>query len=349
VADAINKEVERFSPGTGTGVPGVTAAVFLPKKWATPVALARGYSDFEAKITMRPEDEMLAGSIGKTFFAAAALRLAARGKLDLDRPISAYLPGFAVPNGKIVTARMLLSHTSGYSEFDERFMDDLIARPLATRDLNDWLGPIQRNPPGSPGKFRYSDINFMVLASVVSAAAGQSSYDLIREELLQPLRLKHTRPADRPDLPGLVPGYAGSKNPFGADKVMVKGRLIYNPQFEWGGGGFRSSSPDLARWIYAVRSGKAFPSKLWPEVSRPVSVDEKGEGYGLGIHINPTRVGTAYGHGGYIPGYFSWVRWYEDPGFSVAAQTNTSDDSRLKFNGYEVLDAIAQKVAMICK
>lgn len=329
--------------------PGLTAAVFLPSQWSSVVSVSRGLSDYERQTPMRPDDVMLAGSVGKTFFAAAALSLADDGRLDLDAAISDYLPQVDLPNASEVTVRMLMSHTSGYGEYDAAFMEDLIRDPERQRELSDWIGPIQRNLPSAPGTYRYSDINYVLLAAVIEAAAGTSAYDYISQTFLHPYGLTRTRASNTLTVKDLVPGYAGATNFFTTDKMLVDGRLYYNPQFEWGGGGFASTSGDLARWIVLFSAGDAVSRLRWAEASQPTHVDpENGDGYGLGIHIDTTALGTAYGHSGYVPGYLSWVRWYESAGIAVAMQTNASDDARVIFDGYDVIDRIAVEVDALC-
>src|SRR5690349_19139712 len=67
------------------GFPGMTAAVVLPD--GKVITAATGYADVESKTPMKADDRMLAGSIGKTFFDAIFMRLAAEGKLDLNQKI----------------------------------------------------------------------------------------------------------------------------------------------------------------------------------------------------------------------------------------------------------------------
>src|SRR5688500_15079344 len=52
--------------------------------------LAVGYSDRDAKTPMKPDDRMLAGSVGKTFAAATAMQLVREGKINLDDKIEKY-------------------------------------------------------------------------------------------------------------------------------------------------------------------------------------------------------------------------------------------------------------------
>ncbi len=131
--------------------------------------------------------------------------------------------------------------------------------------------------------------------------------------------------------------------------MIEDGKLLYNPQFESGGGGFASSAPDLARWITLFSTATLFSPARWREASEVTHRDpETGAAYGLGIHIDATPLGTAYGHSGYIPGYVSWARWYAGPAVAVAVQTNTSDPARLTWDGFELSNRIASRVAAAC-
>lgn len=333
----------------GKAEPGVTLAIYAPTRFSRPVAIASGYADYARKTPMKPDSRLLAGSVGKTFFGAAALKLAEDGKLNLDRPIAQLLPALDIPAGDKVTTRMLLAHTSGYGEYDGDFMQDLIKEPLRTRTMADWLGPIRRNPPGPLGTFRYSDINYVILAEVISAAAGEPWDRYIARTFLKPFGLRDTIAAKSPTVPGLVPSYAGPTNFFGRD-AMVQGKaLIYNPQFESGGGGYASTAPDLARWIVRLGTANAYsPATLKLATTPIIPPDDKGKSRGLGIHIDKTPVGTAYGHSGYIPGYVSWVRYYEKPAIGIAMMTNTSDEARFAWDGYDVMDELAAELVRRC-
>jgi D-alanyl-D-alanine carboxypeptidase len=142
-----------------------------------------------------------------------------------------------------------------------------------------------------------------------------------------------------------VPGYAGAKNPFGGDKMLVDGALALDPRFEWGGGGFVTNPRDLARWIADFSEGRAFSPKLMPEVFKTVDapgLGTKGARSALGVEVEPTPLGDAYGHGGYFPGYFSQVRWYPRERVAVALQLNTSDEALVKRNLKDVVDDLAR-------
>lgn len=334
------------------GFPGATAAARLSD--GRTISVAVGLADRESKTPMRARSRMLAGSVGKTFFAALALQLISEGKLRLDDPVGKYL-GRAqwfrrVPNGERLTVRMLMTHTSGLGGYDQKFMRGLVTEPARARTREELVESLlDKKPLAAAGeKFEYSDLNYVLLALVCEEATGRAAFGEIRRRLLRPLALRDTFPSDRPSLPGVVPGYAGASNPFGGDAIMKGGRLVLNPQFEWAGGGYVSTSADLARWMAAFCEGRAFDRRLLPEVfGAAVDAPALGEGakYGLGVHVERTPLGTAYGHGGYFPGYVSSVLYYPGHKLSVAVQFNTSDDALFKASAEEVVNDLASALA----
>lgn len=329
------------------GFPGAVAAARLPD--GSLISVAVGVADRERKTPMKPNSRMLGGSTGKTFFAALALQLVAEKKLRLDDPIKTYLgrkPWFArLPNGNDLTLRMLMTHTSGLGGYGQKFMTGLVKEPARERASTELIESLLDQKPLFPAgeRFEYSDLNYILVAMICEEVAGRAAVAEIERRLLKPLGLRDTFPSDRQRLPGLVPGYAGTGNPFGGDAMMKDGSLTLNPQFEWGGGGYATNAADLARWIAAFCEGRAFDKSLFPEVFRGVDAPSIGKGsrYGLGVHIDKTRLGTAYGHGGYFPGYVSLVRWYADHKLSVAMQINTSEDKLIARPMNEVLDDMA--------
>ncbi|MGD8699727.1 MAG: serine hydrolase domain-containing protein, partial [Gemmatimonadales bacterium] len=244
----------------GGRFPGATAAVKLPD--GSTIALGVGYSDSTRRVRMVPTDRMLVGSTGKTFVAAVALQLVAEGALDLEAPVSDYLGDRdwfgRVPNANTITVRNLMNHTSGVMryEFKEEFVTQLSADPSRRWEPADLLAYILDEPAAfAAGEgWEYSDTNYILLGMIVEGITGRDLYDEVRTRLLGPLGLVNTVPSDSREIPGLVQGYAGAGNPFtGSDEVIGEdGRFVINPQFEWAGGGFASTTADLAHWAAAL-------------------------------------------------------------------------------------------------
>lgn len=117
---------------------------------------------------------------------SSAMRLVDERKLDLDAPVSRYLPRFAGGLKQRVTVRMLLDHTSGlrsYVPFYQetrrraRAIDLLYAQPLA-------------HTPGDTAV--YSDLNALLLGLVVEKVAGMSIDRFADREVFSPLEMRET-------------------------------------------------------------------------------------------------------------------------------------------------------------
>lgn len=312
--------------------PGATLGVALSN--GESFGLAVGVSDRTANTPMKPGDRLLAGSVGKTFAAATAMQLIKEGKIGLDDKVEKYLgsePWFSrLPNGKDVTIRQIMNHTSGLVryEFKEQFTKDLSASPdkvWKPTELVAYL--LDDKAPFEAGKgWEYSDTNYIVLGMVIEKVTGKKFYDEANKRVVKPLKLTSVIPQDSRQIKGLVQGYAGPNNPFGGkDEMITDGKFAINPQFEWTGGGWATTSEDLARWAKMMYEGKAFdqsmltqmldgvPAKLGPNVK-----------YGLGVIIRPTPAGLTYGHSGFFPGYVTDMMYFPDQKVALAIQVNTS-------------------------
>jgi D-alanyl-D-alanine carboxypeptidase len=284
---------------------------------------------------MTPEALMLQGSVGKTYFAAVAMRLVGDGSLKLDASVSDYLrhhPWYPrIPNAETMTVRHLMTHTSGVMRYElkEAFTRDLSDQPDKRWTPEELVAYVlDEEPAFSPGEgWEYSDTNFILLGMIVEEITGRACYDLIEAWFLDPLGLDDTVPNDSRVIPGIIQGYAGPGNPFGGrdEVILPDGRFVINPQFEWAGGGFSSSAADLARWARFLFSGEAVEPTLLDEmldgVPAPLGPETR---YGLGVIIRTTPHGPSYGHSGFFPGYITEMAYFPELDVAVAVQINTS-------------------------
>ena len=132
-------------------------------------------------------------SVTKQFTAAGILRLVEQGQIELDQPVGDHLQDFPFAG---VTVRHLLNQTSGIpdvymslaKQHRKEFGDSL--------RITDVVDLIRRHPPRAklPGdEYRYSNTNYVLLAGVIESVSGMSYEDFMREELFEPLGMKHTR------------------------------------------------------------------------------------------------------------------------------------------------------------
>lgn len=337
----------------GGTAPGISAAIVLPDRQV--IAVTAGVSNRETATPMTALDLMLIGSVGKTFAAARAVQLIEAGRLALDDPIEKHLgsePWFArLPNARAITLRHLMTHTSGLVryEFKDAFARDLRASPDKTWKPHELLAYVFDEPaPFAPGEgWEYSDTNYIVLGLILERVHEQPYYQQVRRALLGKMRRNRFVPSTSREIPGLVQGYTGAGDPLTgyARPVLVDGRFIVNPQFEWTGGGFAGTPTGLARWAHLLYTGGAFakpesvrmmidaavPAKLGPETR-----------YGLGVIVrSATPVGEVWGHSGFFPGYLTEMIYLPERGLAIAVQTNTSDARALGTTPLQIAYALA--------
>ena len=333
--------------------PGATAGVVLADGRA--IGLATGVSDTARHVAMTPDHLLLAGSVGKTYAAAVALQLVQEGRLDLDAPVARYLGDqswFArLPNAADITVRMLMNHTSGIVryEFDDRFLADLVKDPYRTWTPEDRVAYlVGATPPFAAGQgWEYSDTNYILLGAIIERLTGQPYYAEMRRRLLEPLGLRRTVASDQPRIAGLSQGYAGPQSFFGGWDTMIgaDGRLMFNPQMEWTGGGVATTALDLARWAHALYAGDVLHDSTRAEMLRcvPAKLGPDAK-YGLGVILRPTPLGASYGHSGFFPGYVTDMMYFPEHDLSVAVQVNTSAQGKAPRTG-ALLVALARAAA----
>ncbi len=150
-------------------------------------ARASGLADRSTGRRVTADDPVRIASISKLVVALGVMRMVEAGQLDLDRDVSEVL-GWRVRNPAFpdapVTLRHLLSHQSGLIDPDEYRVPlgdplaDVIARPAL------WDA---QHAPGS--YFRYSNVAFPVIASVMEKAGGERFDRLMQRHVLAPLKL----------------------------------------------------------------------------------------------------------------------------------------------------------------
>ena len=317
--------------------PGATAAYILPD--GTIGTFAVGMVDLEQKIPMNPNSRMLAASIGKTFVGATILALVNDSLLNLDDPISKWLGDrswfLRLPNNNTVTVRQLLNHTSGIPNHveDEEFikaMRDTLQSASKSIPPEDLIEYVLNKPPlfKAGEKWSYTDTGYLLLGLIIEKITGKSYYQEVTLRFLEPLQLTLTTPSDRLELSGLAAGYMADENIFGlpSKTTVSSGVMAWHPGLEWTGGGLVSNSKDLVVWAKALFEGKAINGDYIDNLlqSVPISEDETDVRYGtaVAIYLNG-NFGSIYGHGGWIPGYSSSLRYYPEHGIAIAFQINT--------------------------
>lgn len=148
---------------------------------------ATGWADIAANRRMDTATTLMAYSMSKTITAVAVLQLVEAGKVDLDAPLSKYVPD--QPYGPTVTVRHLIAHLGGLpNPIPLRWVHP--AAPDTSFDDGAALSAVLRRYPRSapPGaRYHYSNIGYWLLGRVVEQASGQPFRAYVRDHIIAPL------------------------------------------------------------------------------------------------------------------------------------------------------------------
>ncbi|HEY6140756.1 MAG TPA: serine hydrolase domain-containing protein [Thermoanaerobaculia bacterium] len=250
------------------------AGVVLVARDGRPLFLeAYGLADREQRIAHTPDMRFMIMSVSKQFTAVLIMRLAAAGALRLDDPVSRYLDHWPAEwNG--VEIRHLLSHSSGLPIDATYFW-------LVQHHPEYWADPSSAPPPYQPApllappgtKYQYANIGYTLLSRIAAGAGGRPFDELIRDEVLRPLGLRHTQPERGSRVPGRARGYTRT-----AQGLILSEQKTIDIV---GAGDLVSTAGDLARFDAAFDGDGFLPAALRQAMLAP--------------HVRSTRDSLGYG------------------------------------------------------
>lgn len=168
-------------------VPGAVAVIGRNGYALKPGAFGNAVLEPEV-IPMIPETVFDLASLTKMIVTNTSIMiLAEQGKIDLDDPVSRYLPEFKVKGKERITIRQLLTHTSGFPAFKRYY--------ASIKGREDYYKTISEEElieePGT--KRTYSDIGYKTLGFIVEKVSGKDLQAFSREHIFLPLGMKQTR------------------------------------------------------------------------------------------------------------------------------------------------------------
>ena len=261
-------------------------------------------------------------SVTKVFTATLAALLHERGVVDLDAPVTKYLPsGTAISDsleqGAKITLRQLASHTSGLPRRVPGKVQSVEWRyELEPQRLYALLSAVTlESEPGT--RERYSNLGFGLLGHVLELAANKPLNELIQEHLCEPLNLKHTAihvDGERP----IATGY--TTPPRLPERHSYKQRLA-------GSGGLVTSAGDLAKFLAAQMKPGVFSSNTLAQLHNLTKLNDGSPStHGLGWHADYTQpFGRLLKKNGGRGNCSAWIGFAPDHGVGVAVISNIGD------------------------
>lgn len=285
---------------------------------------ASGYASKPYGVPNTMKTRFANASVTKMFTATVFLMLVEKGLLSLDEPVAAYLDLEDSELSDDMTARHLLTHTSGVQEYfdnsDPNGFENLwLQLPNPYIDTLAKMLPlfIDEPPTSPPGHhFDYCGSGFILLGLMIEKATGLDYYSAMRQMLFEPAFMCET---DFIPLQNVVAhvaeGYIPVKDEY--NRILGWTRNIYSvPTFGLSDGGAFSTAKDLIKFMKALRAGQLLSEKAFLEMISPqVQVSENFHyGYGIWLESHEGKL-YKYGHTGEDPGVSASVYYY--PAYDV--------------------------------
>lgn len=295
---------------------------------------AFGKVDLELDVAATTNHRFRLGSVAKVVTATLAAQLAARKVLDLDAPISTYLPDLPEQH-RATTLEQLLTHRGGIRHYADK--DGGPGKPgnIDQRQYSndaDILAIFIDDPlVAKPGeRVSYSTFGYS-LASIVMASAAKSSFlELVQREIAVPLGLASLGPDDAMTLvPQRVRGYHPGdrvRQLFPGFQGKWSNTQVANVAYKWAGGGLLATPTDLARFGAAhLAPGKLTKAALDTLFTVHTQATDKSLPLGLGWRIDQdASQRLRWHHAGGQDGARASLVVYPKEKLSIAIATNVT-------------------------
>jgi CubicO group peptidase (beta-lactamase class C family) len=283
-----------------------------------------GFSDVEGKIAITPDQLFQIGSISKSFVAVCLLQLHDEGKLDLQKPITDYIPWFRIESSFApITVHHMLTHSSGLPGIPQVFPSDPTVKHRAAY------------APGA--HFHYCNTAFTALGLLLWTLDGKPISESIRNRVFLPLGMTHSEPVITLDARDK---FAKNYYAFQGDRPYPRfGRLSEAPAIiiTEGAGCVASTPRDMGAYVQMIANhGKGPKGRVMSEESfalfaKPhIKAEEFGPtaSYGYGIAVDKLQDHTILRHTGGMVSFASALQVDIDEGVGAFASINAMQGYR---------------------
>lgn len=337
-ADAARKELEDYGQLVqgmidAWRVPGL--AVAIVKDGEVIYQKGFGFRDREKKLPVTEDTLFAIGSSTKAFTTFVMGTLVDEGKLDWDKPVSTFLPGFKLYDRtatELMTPRDLVTHRSGLPRHDLSWYN---ATDLTRKELVARL-PYMKPTYGLRERFQYNNFMFLTAGYLVEQVTGKSWEDNVRERIFEPLGMTGANFSveDSQKAADFALPYAQEGDqPEDESIKLIPFRVITNMG---PAGSINASVRDMAKWVEVHLSGGKVGDKqiigaaTLADIHSPhMVIDQAAErpelsqpSYGMGWFIDSYRGHQRVEHGGNIDGFSALVTLLPQDGLGVVILTN---------------------------
>jgi len=310
-----------------SGLPGVSLRV---SGHGIDFSGASGVADIRTGEPLTDKHSLYLASLGKTFTASIALQLCDEGKLELDTPITSWLPQAVtrrIPMSNVITLRHLLNHRSGIHDYKndaKAWKTAFKNEPHRQWSHADVVSYLYDMPllfiPGA--RYDYSNSNYILVGMIIEVTTGRPLYEHIRKRILAPLGLKHTYNGNEP--------FKRKRHVHGY--VMQDGNIVDTyfrfSRYGLADSGINGTPGDVSLFVEALfASSKILSTEMRSEMTSTIESGFQTPAYGMGIYVqhNPWDANLLkYTHDGIDPGYRADLKYLSAFGVTVVLAANAS-------------------------
>jgi CubicO group peptidase (beta-lactamase class C family) len=287
-----------------------------------------GITSIDTKHPIRADTLFQIGSISKVYTTTLAMILVDQGKLDLDEPVTTYLPSLKLKDEnalRTITLRHLVTHTSGvFGDFFDDFGmgDDALGRYVdAMAELRQIYQPSEL--------WSYTNSGFNLAGYMMERVLDKPFEDIMRELLLEPAGFDRTFQFAHEAI--TYPLAVGHTHPDPEDEERLEiARRYPLPRTSHAAGGIISTVGDLIKFAKLhLDDGRAngtqiiSPSAVEEMQTPQVKAANMADEWGLGWMIFDMAGTKGIGHGGTTNGFQAVTRIVPEREFAIAILTNS--------------------------
>lgn len=286
-------------------VPGISISVL--KKGNVVLQKGYGFADLEKEIPVHPEKTVFRiASVSKPIAATALAKMVADGQIDLDASFYAYVPYYP-KKAYDFTIRQLASHTAGIRGY--RGMEYGLNKSYSIKDgIAVFKDDDLLFKPGAD--YFYTSYGWVLISLAMQEVSGVPFEDYVRQKVLSPTGMNSTFAPDvtqsDDEQLNLTEFYSKNRNGF---RMAVP----VNNCFKLAGGGYLSTSADVAKFGLAFLNGEILTEELRSQFLTSVTIKDISTNYGLGWQVSQDKKGRPfYGHvGNGVGGYSNFFVYPE--------------------------------------
>jgi D-alanyl-D-alanine carboxypeptidase len=277
---------------------------------------AHGYASLEHDVPATPDTVFQIGSVTKSFTSLLVAQLAAEGLVDIDAPLSAYLPGYSGP-ARDVPVRFLMNHTAGLVNYTSLpHFPHGSQRTVTREEMRGYFEDADLMfEPGTA--FAYSNSGTYVLGLIIEAVTGQTYDAALTQRVLEPLGLMRTYFAGfEAVIEGRAQGYVVTEDGYNNAPRL-------HPLVPFSAGALLSTVQDMQDYIDQVHRQNVFGDSVRDLLYEQMPLAGDTLAYALGALIIRDWEGRRkIAHAGDIDGFSAYIAYYPDDDVSIVVAGN---------------------------